>query len=64
MGLAEQGKAIRRSRERLNRTAEDLAKLDAAQRELERKRSLTRAEKASSADAGRITPRAQKPAAD
>jgi hypothetical protein len=64
MGLAEQGKAIRRSRERLNRTAEDLAKLDAAQRELERKHSLTRGDKASSADTSRVTPRAQKPAVD
>jgi hypothetical protein len=63
MGLAEQGNTVRRSRERLNRTAEDLAKLDAAQRELERKRGLTRADMPKAAEA-RNHPRAQKPAAD
>jgi len=39
MGLIEQGKAIRRSRERLNRTAAALASLAAEQQLLSRNRS-------------------------
>jgi hypothetical protein len=43
MGLIEQGKAVRRSRERLNRTAAALADLDAERQLLSRKRSQSTA---------------------